>query len=205
MESSIETWANASDELVISYRDGALYLEMGAEKAVIKKSATAMYLYEILIHPNKPIRALDLDALINPAEICCQSLYHSSEAELAAQGLYLQPRRDPEVPMDERGIREIKQRLVKLNERYAELEQWHDYAALEEVSEERERLIEYLAPLLNPHRKAVIEGENRKRKAYVLKTIRRGVKRIAEQAPRMGDYLQRAIDLGEWICFAVNS
>ena len=156
MESSNEIWAGREEALIIRNRDGALQLRMGAEEAVIKKSATAMYLYELLIHPNKPIRALDLDALVNPPEITCQSLYHSSNAELAAQGLYVQSRRDKDPCMDEQGIKEIKQRLVALNEKYAQLMEWHDYAALEEVSEERERLIEYLAPLLNPRHSPVL-------------------------------------------------
>ena len=205
MESSNEIWAGREETLIIRNRDGALQLRMGAEEAVIKKSATAMYLYELLIHPNKPIRALDLDALINPPEITCQSLYHSSNAELAAQGLYVQSRRDKDPCMDEQGIKEIKQRLVALNEKYAQLMEWHDYAALEEVSEERERLIEYLAPLLNPHHSPVLEGESTRRKEAILKSIRRGISRIAEQAPRMGDYLKKRVRLGEWVCFAVNS
>ncbi len=72
---------------------------------------------------------------------------------------------------------------MALNEKYAQLMEWHDYAALEEVSEERERPDRIPGTAAQSTPKPRIGGREYQAQGGNPKSIRRGISRIAEQSP----------------------
>lgn len=190
-------------ELIISSRteEKGLELTYHGQTAYLKASQKADYLKEILLHPGQSICVYDLAALFSmgsPQE----GIASDSPEVLCGMGLYAPNYSGREPVIDPKGLREIKQRLVWLNERLAELISWNDYAAADELLEEREALQDYLKDALNVHgRSRALPDQLAKLKAGTLKSIRRALDCVQQQVPELGLALKASISLGTNILY----
>ncbi|HOH47520.1 MAG TPA: hypothetical protein PLX59_06725 [Candidatus Cloacimonadota bacterium] len=188
-------------DLVLIHRADkpGLSLEISGLILRLRKSKGADYLYEVLSHPHQSISALQLGHLYNcPGKI--RSL--SAGQDLLEQGLSFDDSYIPDPAMDARGIREIKERLVWLNERCAELISWNDDAVLEELNTEREQLIQYLSEALYPDgRPRRLENEQVRLIIAVNKSVKRCLEQLFRQHRKLGKALMSCVHLGRYIGF----
>jgi hypothetical protein len=191
-------------DLVLIHRVDKPGLSMAMNNQVItlRKSKGADYLYEVLRHPYQSISALQLGYLY------ANSGYFTPESlgqDISEQGLSIDQSLSLDPVMDTRGIREIKQRLVWLNERCAELISWNDAASLEELNAEREQLITYLTAALYPNgRPRPLESEEIRVVRAVNRSIQRTLEQLCRQDRELGTALQHCVHLGRNIGFFPN-
>ncbi len=100
---------------------------------------------------------------------------------------------------DPRTIKEVKERLIYLIDREAKLRNNNDYAALDEVLEEKDMLISYLGQALSPTgRIRVNKSEFEHQKRNVWRRISRVIDEIGSIFPDLAKILYRQIVRGSY-------
>lgn len=184
--------------LYLNHIKPGLTIEYNGDEVYVQKSTGADYLYEILSHPYRYIAAEELTALYSNGhgKEDAGSMLDLEKTGMQTGGRSTQP------VMDWKGIREIKQRLVWLNERCAELMAWNDHSALNDLLEEREALISYLSRALGlSNRLRPLDEEAHKVVACANKSIRRALSQICKQNPSLGAALLASLRLGRYLGF----
>lgn len=152
------------------------------------------YLVTLLQNPGKAFNARHLAHGEQAASPEYSALSQSSEAERQSQYLYSFTYLPPLAKADARTIREVSARLNFLLEKEALLREANDYAALDDLLDEKDQLIRYLSEVL--HKNGKIRNyldADQKAATAVNKALNRAIARIAACEPELGSELKRCI------------
>jgi len=185
-----QTQAEDAHYLVIRLGQRKVSFTYAGKCINLRRTGSLTALVELLLHPYRQIRAGDLYRLSHTG----------SQPEKGQTGRVNETLPIPWADMET--IRQIKRRLVSLNERIAELENWHDYARLDELREEREQLIQSLATYLLPNGK-LRTSPTQNRKCY--QTLAHGITRLLRllttRMPDLSTSLQASLQLGNTMVY----
>ncbi|MCK9557435.1 MAG: hypothetical protein PHO85_01425 [Candidatus Cloacimonetes bacterium] len=183
-----------SQTLELVEHDRCVEMNYHGTNQEFKKSVGWRYLLELLRHPGETYYARDLYASRNTVPEGMQMFAAMSAAELEGMNVYRQSPDNRIEKADLRCIAEVKKRLLKVIEMEAELRINNDVAALEEVLNEKDKLLSYLQEVLYKDGRIAkfLDAENKAREA-VRKAISRCLDEIEAVEPELGRYLRKRI------------
>jgi hypothetical protein len=178
--------------------------------------AGALFLIELIAHPNQPIHVSQLRYL-HSLPLLDRPEYRPYEGNNAHKSSFRRKQESSPLfshalanPFDETSIRfcdqktidQVKKRLSKLQSIKAEAQNWNDYARLEELYREEEFLIEYLKKAFNKNgNPRFLRNRGKDDYSYVKKSIERVIAKIRKLDPALADEIDKHLKTGlrfEW-------
>jgi hypothetical protein len=163
------------------------------------------YLEELLCHPNCPIMCSHLRQMfqIDP-NACAGDDFDEVEAvpDLNHTRFPYLPLTEPIEAADRQTIDDVKQRLLNLIAAEAELMQYHDYARLDDVREEKQALLDYLRQVITPlGRPRFLHHQQRNDYSAVKQAIQRAVAKLEPDFPDLFEDLNANLVFGLSVCY----
>ncbi|MDD4308843.1 MAG: hypothetical protein PHO32_00525 [Candidatus Cloacimonetes bacterium] len=165
----------------------------------LKRSIGLNHLLELISNPGLPISIMQLDCgWASPAP-----RYHQFKDtnQLRDMDLHLQRGFLSQPLADMQTINEVKERLNDIISQLAELEENCDYAARDDLCEERDSLADYLKQVYSPNGKARnFQNEGYRQRKRVKRAINRAMEQIATLEPDLATELAACLKLRDvWI------
>lgn len=158
------------------------------------------YLMLLILNRDVPLRYLQLDS-DNPEQLACYRQFNN-ESTLLESGLSVQDKPEVFRIADERTIREIKLRLLKIIDQLACAREYNDYALADELQAEQEILSQYLQEVYRPCGKLRnFPDASSKVKRRVLRAIHRALDDIRTESPALASTLEEALEMGEYLMY----
>lgn len=173
----------------------------------------AMYLTELIHHPNQPIHATQLRNLFNEPDQACpldsaQRAGEDYESDFDfIQSVNLPPSVNPgvELPIekaDRTAIEQVKKRLVKVLAQIAHARNCHDEAPLEDLYDERDKLLDWLKQTVNRWgRPRFLADNTQKDYQTVRKNINKIIAKLEAVSPQQAEFVRKHLKTGhrfEW-------
>jgi hypothetical protein len=163
------------------------------------------YIDELLCHPFQPIECAYLRQLYqtDPHAISEDDFSEMEAVTIpyCADFPFL-PSELPIEAADKQTIKQVKERLLVLIDKEAELKQYHDLAALEDVRDEKDKLVEYLTTALTPlDRPRYLHHQPRNDYSAVKQAIQRAIEKLKPDFPCLVTDLTQNLEYGLSVCY----
>jgi len=183
-------------------RNRQVILHCGARQHTFKLSKGWKYLLHILSQPGQSVTATQLLSQGNSIPAHYGHLARLSEVHLATMQLYTFDLEQPLPLCDRQTIGQVCARMNYLLQKEAELMEYCDLAALEELREEKEQLQHYLSEVLNSRGRIRSSRDKARRDIHsVYVAIGRAIREIAAVEPELGGYLAKHIQAWGRVCY----
>jgi hypothetical protein len=173
------------DHWEITYRDNPF---------ILKDSKGLGYIMILLKNPDKPFASMELvQATQKKSPIGTQV----STGELIEEGLSISNSEKRDMVLDNKAIRVFIDRLDDIKEEKKLATQLHEYAQVEELEKEEEKIKKELSRTTHAGRSKQFDGQSGKARNAVLDAITRARSKIKKQNSALGKYLETTINTGQ--------
>lgn len=188
------TQTSPLNEVRITDRGNAVVLMCNDRQHTFSPNRGWEYLLCLLSQPGQEFRVAQLMAQGTPIPAQYRALAQLPESYLEQQQIR-QFDSDTLLPLsDPQTIKQICARMNYLIQKEAQLMEYCDYAALDDIRDEKERLQRYLSEVLNPQGRIRISRDRASRDVRsVHRALLRVMQAIAEVEPELGAYLRRSV------------
>lgn len=190
------------EQIIIRVLPRQISLSFRGKTHLLAKSKGWNYLLQILSRPGIGHHPQELLYPAKEVQASGHSLSKLGQAALVKKGLYPAYLDSPIPLSDEQSISEVKARLLKLINLEAEMRVNCDYGRLEDILDEKEKLIGYLKESYHSTGKIRCEQNSALRaKNSVNKAIKRVIEDISSADTELGAYFNRCIRRGATIFY----
>jgi hypothetical protein len=215
VESSIESYPNEIDLEMARANELNVYWEphfrlVSLLENLQKKYIGARYLLELIANPDRPIHATNLRNIFNQPETKHIIDIDEDEVEYGKKYLFfnsINPQWElPIKAADEKAITQVKQRLIKVIKLQAIAMQNNDLAKIEELIDEKDKLLDWLKKALNRfNRPRYLQNQAITDYQAVAKTIRLIIKVIGKDNPELVVFINEHYRAGMQFCWYRDS
>ena len=176
-----------------------------------KKYIGSRYLIELIANANRPIHSTNLRNVFNYPDVTHLTDEDADEIDYNNKANLFFYSVDPqwELPIevaDKQAITEVNRRLVKINEVLAHAKQCNNLAEIEDLIDERDKLIEWLQKALNRfNRPRYIQNQANKDYYAVAKSIKLIINKIAESIPDYAEFIKQHYQSGMRFCWRTDN
>lgn len=195
------TLASAAEVRITTQRRQVI-LHCGPRQHTFKRSKGWDYLLQVLSQPGQELSATQLITQGNIIPAHYGYLSQLSEADLVSDNIHPFELEQPIQLCDRKTVGQVCARMKVLIQKEAELMEYCDLAALDEVRTEKEQLEQYLCEVLNPQGRI---RHCRDKASRDIQSVNRALRRVLQEIrtvePDLGDYLRGCVKIWGWVCY----